>query len=210
MDLTVGSQACEQLLSQIEQRVAEKPISPDERDSLLLELDETSQALHELQQQAAFINSFAQKRFSEMEQRIVFLYGRIHDQTIKFMVTLIETGAGFLRATTDLELRAELIDSLKEHINFLFANYSPSIADRQLIFFALGMDVEEWAFLETQAVLEDLVNMYQDKKAVRPMWSQLSQKQKELFYAFLSPQEAAMSLLHDEKRPTDYEQVFLG
>jgi hypothetical protein len=210
MDLTVGSQACEHLLAQLERRVAEKPISPDERDSLLLELDETSQALHHLQEDAAYINAFAQKRFAEMEQRIVFLHGRIHDQTIKFLVTLIETGAGFLKATADLELRAELIDSLKEHINFLFSNYSPSLEDRMLIFFALGMNIEEWAFLETEAVLEDLVNTYQDKKAIRPTWSQLSQKQKELFYAFLAPQEAAMSLLHDEKRPTDYEQVFIG
>ncbi len=209
MDLTVGPQACERLLAEIERRVADKPVSPEERDTLLLELDETSNALHHLQEEAAHVNHFAQKLFSEMEARIVVLHGRIHDQTIKFLVTLIQRGAEFLEKTSDLQMRAEIIDSLKEHINFLFSNYSPALEDRRLIFLALGMDLDECAYLETEAVLEELVT-HQDKKAIRPDWGRLSQKQKELFYAFLTPQESAMSLLHDEEGPTDYEQLFIG
>ena len=208
MGLTVTPVACERLLAEIEKRAAE-PVSPKRRDELLFELDQTSDTLHDLQKNASYVNDFAKKRFAEMEERIVNLHGRIHDQTIRFVVTLVQKGAAFLEMAGGVELRAEIIDLLKDHINFLFQNYRPSLADKQMIFLALGMDLDEWAYVETEAVLEDLVNNFQNKKALRPAFSRLSPEQKELFFAYLEPEEAASSLLHDEKRPTDYEQVFI-
>jgi DUF1680 family protein len=202
MGLIVNPLACELLLAQIERRVAE-PVSPKVRDELLSELDQTSDALHHLQEDAAYVNTFAQKHFEEMEERISNLHGRIHDQTIRFVVTLVQKGAAFLEATGDLQLRAEIVDLLKDHIHFLFQNYRPSLADKQLIFLALGMDLDQWAYLETEAVLEDLVNNYQNKKAIRPDFDRLSAKQKELFYAYLEPEEAAFNLLHEEGHPVD-------
>lgn len=225
-------QCCERLHS-IEEKLIVQPISPDERNTLVHELEEVSYVIEELEAQAMFINRFAASYFKELKETIVTLYGKIDDSILKYRVSVIEKDAQQLEIfaqTRNFKQLASVVDTLKCQINSLFNTYAPTFEDRRVIAFAQlqlqkatallegkpyfdpFLDLEGWSYAETEAVLETIADLLSQNKrtAARLLFSQLSLAQKRLLNAYLAPDDMIAHLLHDVEGSTDHHQLIAG
>jgi hypothetical protein len=225
-------QCCERLHS-IEEKLIVQPISPDERNNLVHELEEVSHVIEELEAQATFINRFAASYFKELKDTIVTLYGKIDDSILKYRVSIIEKDAQQLEAfaqAKDFKQLASIVDTLRCQISSLFHTYAPTFEDRRVVAFAQlqlqkatallegkpyfdpFLDLEGWSYAETEAVLETVADLLSqnERKAARLLFSQLSPAQRKLLSAYLAPGDMLLHLLHDVEGPADHHQLIAG
>jgi hypothetical protein len=119
---------CQQLYNQVqtvEQQVQEEEITPVACEQLFEALEGISLSIKSLQASAQNIDEFAQanlSKLSDLEEKIVFLYGDIYTRLVDREVTLIKKEAQELAVSMGRGQPANVaakVDSLKEHINTL-------------------------------------------------------------------------------------------
>ena len=170
-------------------------------------LDEVHSNLSQCDPTAAKTNLFAQSFLKELQEKAIFLYGKVDDSFHQHEIEVIKDETETLALTVQqknfLKL-AMVIDSLKAHINHLLENFSPALADRRVLVYAKmtleqaesllegkpiqDLEMSEWTFLETEAIIEELAEYLgnNDRLSVKLLLSRLSPAQKKLVMGYMN------------------------
>ncbi len=229
IERNVYSEYAEQL-ENIEKLCAQ-PISEEVHEEIIHTLDEVHSNLSQCDSTAAKTNLFAQSFLKELQEKAIFLYGKVDDSFHQYEIDVIKDETASLALTVqqkDLLKIVAVLESLKAHINQLLEHYSPALADRRVLVYAKmtleqaesllqgqpvqDFEMSEWTYLETEAIIEELAEYLgnNDKVSVKLLLSRLSPAQKKLVMGYLNPNDLLSCLLHDVERSTDDEQIFEG
>jgi hypothetical protein len=217
-------------LEQIE-RLCAQPISEEVHEEIIHTLDEVHSNLSQCDATAAKTNLFAQSFLKELQEKAIFLYGKVDDSFHQHEIEVIKEETASLTLTVqqkDLLKLVMVIESLKAHINQLLENFSPALSDRRVLVYAKmaleqaqsliegkpiqDLEMSEWTYLETEAIIEELAEYLgnNDRVSVKLLLSRLSPVQKRLVMGYLNPNDLLSCLLHDVEGSTDDEQFFGG
>jgi hypothetical protein len=211
------------------EKLCAQPISEEVHEEIIHTLDEVHQNLSDTT--AAKTNLFAQSYLKELQEKAIFLYGKIDDSFHQHEIEVIKEETASLALTVqqkDLLKLVMVIESLKAHINQLLENFSPALADRRILVYAKitlsqaesllegkpaeNLEMSEWTFLETEAIIEELAEYLgsNDRMSVKLLLDRLSPAQKKLVMGYLNPDHLLACLLHDVEGAADDEQLFGG
>ena len=213
------------------EKICAQPISEEVHEEIIHELDEVHKNLSQCDRTAAKTNLFAQAYLKELQEKTVFLYGKVDDSFHQHEIDIIQEETAYLAKTIkqrkllNLALMAE---SLKSHIHHLLNTYSPALSERRVLVYAKmtldqatsllkgqivpELEISEGTFLETEAILEELAEYLgsNDRVSVRLLMSRLTPVQKKLVMGYLNPDHLLSCLLHDIEGSADHEQLFGG
>lgn len=213
------------------ERLCAQPISEEVHEEIIHSLDEVHKNLSQCDTTAAKTNLFAQSYLKELQEKAVFLYGKVDDSFHQYEIDVIKEETASLAVTVqqkDLLTLASIIESLKAHINQLLESYSPALSERRVLVYAKmtleqaeallkgqmiqDFDMTEWTYLETEAIIEELAEYLgnNDRVSVRLLMSRLTPAQKKLVMGYLNPNDLLSCLLHDVEGSADNEQIFGG
>jgi hypothetical protein len=190
-------------------------------------LDDIHQGLSQCDTTAAKTNLFAQSYLKELQEKAVFLYGKVDDSFHQHEIEVIKEEAASLAVTVkqrDLLRIATVLESLKAHINHLLEIYRPDLSERKVLVYAKitlenaeallqGQMIEEMEIEEIDYILEELAEYLgnNDKVSMSLLWKRLSPAQKKLVMGYMTdPQDLLSCLLHNIEGSADYEQLFGG
>jgi len=217
-------------LEQIEKLCAQ-PISEEVHEEIIHTLDEVHSNLSQCDATAAKTNLFAQSFLKELQEKAIFLYGKVDDSLHQYEIEVIKEETASLALTVqqrDLLNLALIIESLKAHINQLLENFSPALSDRRILVYAKmtldqamaliegkpvqDLEMSEWTFLETEAIIEELAEYLgnNDRLSVKLLLNRLSPAQKKLVMGYLNPSDLLSCLFHDVEGAANDEQLFGG
>ena len=213
------------------EKLCAQPISEEVHEEIIHTLDEVHSNLSQCDATAAKTNLFAQSYLKELQEKAIFLYGKVDDSFHQHEIEVIKDETASLTLTVQqknfLKL-ALVIDSLKAHINHLLEHFSPSLADRRILVYAKmaleqaesliegkpvrDLEMSEWTYLETEAIIEELAEYLgnNDRVSVKLLLNRLSPSQKKMVMGYLNPNDLLSCLLHDVEGSTDNEQLFGG
>jgi len=213
------------------EKLCAQPISEEVHEEIIHTLDEVHSNLSQCDATAAKTNLFAQSFLKELQEKAIFLYGKVDDSFHQYEIEVIKEETADLALTVQqrnfLKL-AMVIESLKAHINQLLENFSPALSDRRVLVYAKmtldqaqsliegkpiqDLEMSEWTFLETEAIIEELAEYLgnHDRLSVKLLLSRLSPAQKKLVMGYLNPNDLLSCLLHDVEGSADDEQLFGG
>jgi DNA gyrase/topoisomerase IV subunit A len=195
------------------EKLCAQPISEEVHEEIIHSLDEVHKNLSECDTTAAKTNLFAQSYLKELQEKAVFLYGKVDDSFHQYEIDVIKEETASLAATLqqkDLLTLASIIDSLKAHINQLLESYSPALSERRVLVYAKitleqaeallkgqliqDWDMSEWTYLETEAIIEELAEYLgnNDKVSVRLLMSRLTPAQKKLVMGYPESERPAL------------------
>jgi hypothetical protein len=233
MGLSIQSNVYSEYAEKLEtiERLCAQPISEEVHEEIIHTLDEVHSNLSQCDTTAAKTNLFAQSYLKELQQKAIFLYGKVDDSFHQFEIKVIKEETSSLALTIqqkDMLKIVMVIESLKAHITDLLENFSPALSDRRVLVYAKmtleqaesliqgrpihDLEVSEWTYLETEAIIEELAEYLgnNDRLSVKLLMSRLSPAQKKLVMGYLNPNDLLSSLLHDVEGSTDNEQLFGG
>ena len=229
IERNVYSEYAEKL--EIIERLCAQPITEEVHEDIIQTLDEIHQNLSQCDTTAAKTNMFAQSYLKELQEKAVFLYGKVDDSFHQHEIDVIKEETASLAVTVkqkDLLRIATVLESLKAHINHLLETYSPALSERRVLVYAkmtlenaeallqgqivqeLDLDIDEQ---EIEGILEELAEYLgnNDKVSLSLLWKRLSPVQKKLVMGYMTdPQDLLSCLLHNIEGSADYEQVFGG
>jgi hypothetical protein len=213
------------------ERLCAQPISEEVHEEIIHTLDEVHSNLSQCDATAAKTNLFAQSFLKELQEKAIFLYGKVDDSFHQYEIEVIKDETTSLALTVqqkDFLKLAMVIESLKAHINQLLETYSPALSERRVLVYAKmtleqaesmldgkpvqDLEMSEWTFLETEAIIEELAEYLgnNDKVSVKLLLSRLSPAEKKLVMGYLNPNDLLTCLLHDVEGSTDDEQLYGG
>jgi hypothetical protein len=213
------------------ERLCAQPITEEVHEEIIQTLDEVHQNLSQCDTTAAKTNLFAQSYLKELQEKAVFLYGKVDDSFHQHEIDVIKEETASLAVTVqqrDLLRIASVLESLKSHITHLLEIYSPALSERRVLVYAKmtleqaeallrgqmlpELEMSEWTYLETEAIIEELAEYLgnNDRVSVRLLMNRLSPAQKKLVMGYLNPNDLLSCLLHDVEGSTDNEQLFGG
>jgi hypothetical protein len=233
MGLSIQSNVYSEYAEKLEQieRLCAQPISEEVHEEIIHTLDEVHSNLSQCDTTAAKTNLFAQSFLKELQEKAIFLYGKVDDSFHQYEIEVIKDETASLALTVqqkDFLKLAMVIESLKAHINQLLENFSPVLSDRRVLVYAKmtleqaesmlqgkpvpDLEMSEWTYLETEAIIEELAEYLgnNDKVSVKLLLDRLSPAQKKLVMGYLNPNDLLTCLLHDVEGSADDEQLFGG
>lgn len=211
------------------EKLCAQPISEEIHEEIIHSLDEVHSNL--CATTAAKTNLFAQSYLKELQEKAVFLYGKVDDSFHQHEIEVIKDETASLALTVqqkDLLKIVAVLESLKAHINHLLEHYSPALSERRVLVYAKmtleqaasllqgrpvqDLEMSEWTYLETEAIIEELAEYLgnNDKVSVKLLLNRLSPAQKRLVMGYLNPNDLLSCLLHDVERSAHDEQLFGG
>lgn len=211
------------------EKLCAQPISEEVHEEIIHTLDEVHQNLCDTT--AAKTNLFAQSFLKQLQEKAIFLYGKVDDSFHQYEIEVIKEETASLALTVqqrDFLKLVLVIESLKAHINQLLENFSPALADRRVLVYAKmtlaqaesllkgnppeALEMSEWTFLETEAIIEELAEYLgnNDRMSIKLLLARLSPAQKKLVMGYLNPNDLLTCLLHDVEGSADEEQLFGG
>ena len=233
MGLSIQSNVYSEYAEKLEkiERLCAQPISEELHEEIIHTLDEVHSNLSQCDTTAAKTNLFAQSFLKELQEKAIFLYGKVDDSFHQYEIEVIKDETASLALTVqqkDFLKLAMVIESLKAHISQLLETYSPALSERRVLVYAKmtleqaesmlqgkpvqDLEMSEWTYLETEAIIEELAEYLgsNDKVSVKLLLSRLSPAQKKLVMGYLNPNDLLTCLLHDVEGSTDNEQLFGG
>jgi hypothetical protein len=213
------------------ERLCAQPISEEVHEEIIHTLDEVHSNLSQCDETAAKTNLFAQSFLKELQEKAIFLYGKVDDSFHQYEIEVIKDETASLALTVqqkDLLKIVRVLESLKAHINQLLETYSPALSERRVLVYAKmtleqaqsalqgqpvqDLEMSEWTYLETEAIIEELAEYLgnDDKLSVKLLMSRLSPAQKKLVMGYLNPNDLLSCLLHDVEGSANNEQLFGG
>ena len=229
MSLSIARNAYTEYAEKLEtiERLCAQPITEEVHEEIIQTLDEIHQGLSQCDTTAAKTNLFAQSYLKELQEKAVFLYGKVDDSFHQHEIEVIKEETASLAVTVkqrDLLRIATVLESLKAHINHLLEIYRPDLSERKVLVYAKitlenaeallqGQMVEELEIEEIDYILEELAEYLgnNDKVSMSLLWKRLSPAQKKLVMGYMTdPQDLLSCLLHNIEGSADYEQLFGG
>ncbi len=233
MGLSIQSNVYSEYAEKLEniEKLCAQPISEELHEEIIHTLDEVHSNLSQCDTTAAKTNLFAQSFLKELQEKAIFLYGKVDDSFHQYEIEVIKDETASLALTVqqkDFLKLAMVIESLKAHINQLLETYSPALSERRVLVYAKmtleqaesmlqgkpvqDLEMPEWTYLETEAIIEELAEYLgnNDKVSVKLLLSHLSPAQKKLVMGYLNPNDLLTCLLHDVEGSTDDEQLLGG
>lgn len=222
----------EEVLLSVQNVLQSEPVTDEVREHLFEKLDGASRHLSSLEKTACHVHQFARLYFQELREQAISLYGKVDDSYLHHEVDVLQDETHELDdviSQNDYEKVAQRIDDLKQHITKILSEFSPALQERRALVAAKlvlekaeaylrgeelsELPLTEWAYLETEAVLEDIAEYLaaNNRGALRLLMRNLSPIQKKLVLAYLEPKDLLTSMLHDIEGATDQNiRLYVG
>ena len=231
MGLSIERNVYAEYAEQLEtiEKLCAQPITEELHEEIIHELDVVHDNLSKCETTAAKTNLFAQSFLRELQEKAVFLYGKVDDSFHQHEIEVIKEEAESLDLTLkqrDLLRLTRMIESLKSHINHLLESYRPDMSERHVVNFAKTtleraeallegrvLEMPEMDPEEIQEILEELAEYLgsNDKISLRLLMNRLSPDQKKRILSYMTdPQDLLSCLLHDVEGSAHNKQIFRG